>query len=195
MPGGTPLAVAVFVTDPAASSAAVIVYTASAVQVSESPVARVGSGHVIDPTVGSETLMLESGRTPVLVTVNVKAIVSPASVRPLPFTSVGPRVLLQRDVDRLGRVRDRAVDEVADAQRDRRRGPDVAGRQHRIGGAVSGARPRIRVVRESPEVICSANVKLEPTSLVRTVIGPVEAVFAVPVLAEPSRSLTAASGC
>ena len=33
--------------------------------------------------------MLDSGRTPVLVTVNVKAIVSPASVRPLPFTSVG----------------------------------------------------------------------------------------------------------
>ena len=57
VPGGTPLAVAVFVTDPAASSAAVTVYTVSAVQVSESPVARVGSGHVIDPTVGSETLM------------------------------------------------------------------------------------------------------------------------------------------
>ena len=37
-------------------------------------------------------------------------------------------------------------------------------------------------------MICSANVKLEPTSLVRTVIGPVEAVFAVPVLAEASRS-------
>src|SRR3954447_9144529 len=89
VPGGTPLAVAMFVTDPAASSAAVTVYTLSAVQVSESPVARVGSGHVIVPMVGSETLMLDSGRTPVLVTVNVKAIVSPASVRPLLFTSVG----------------------------------------------------------------------------------------------------------
>ena len=33
--------------------------------------------------------MVDSGRAPVLVTVNVKAIVSPASVRPLPFTSVG----------------------------------------------------------------------------------------------------------
>jgi hypothetical protein len=89
VPGGTPLAVAVFVTEPAASSAGVIVYTVSAVQISDSPVARVGSGHVIDPTVGSETLMPDSGRTPVLVTVNVKAIVSPASVRPLSFTSVG----------------------------------------------------------------------------------------------------------
>src|SRR4029079_4453780 len=71
VPGGTPLAVAVFVNDPAASSAAVTVWTWSAVQVSEAPVARVGPGQVIDPAVGSETLMLDSGRTPVLVTVNV----------------------------------------------------------------------------------------------------------------------------
>src|SRR6476659_4248337 len=67
VPGGTPPAVAVFVTDPAASSAAATVWTLSAVQVSDAPVARVGLGHVIDPAVGSETLTAESGRAPVLV--------------------------------------------------------------------------------------------------------------------------------
>ena len=38
-----------------------------------------------------------------------------------------------------------------------------------------------------PEATWSANVKLEPTSLVSTVTWPVDAVFAVPVLLEPSR--------
>jgi len=42
--------------------------------------------------------MLDSGRTPVLVTVNVNAIVSPASVRPLPFTSVGTSAFFCRTI-------------------------------------------------------------------------------------------------
>ena len=109
---------AVFLTRPAATSAPVTVYGLSAVHVSDWPLASFGVGHVTDPTFASETLTLASGSTPVFVTWKVYWIVSPVSVRPFPFTSVGvPALFTSKQPARLPSVHDRAVDEVADAQR------------------------------------------------------------------------------
>src|SRR5215475_4332477 len=77
VPGGTPLAVAVLLTAPAATSAAVMVYGLSAVQISDSPGSSTGRGHVTGPILGSATAMALSGSSPVLVRPNRYTMVSP----------------------------------------------------------------------------------------------------------------------
>src|SRR5665213_3584021 len=66
--GGVPSAVAVLLTTPAFTSAWLMVWTASAVQVSLAPGASVGLGQVTAPAVGSVTPTEVRVTVPVLVT-------------------------------------------------------------------------------------------------------------------------------
>ena len=97
--GSLPVAVAVLTTCPAVTSAAVITYSASAVQVVEVPGASVVTGQVTEPTLGSLTVMPLIGTSPLLVTTNVNWIVSPASTRPSWFTSTGVPACLSSSND------------------------------------------------------------------------------------------------
>src|SRR5450755_1335127 len=96
-PGGVPCTVAELTTAPAVTSAAVTVYRVSAVQVSDAPGASVSCGQVVSPTFESATAMLPSVRVPVLVTLNVYAMVSPASMMPSLLTSVDVPACLTSD--------------------------------------------------------------------------------------------------
>ena len=84
--GLLPVAVAVFVTTAASPSAWVIVY-AAAVQVVEAPGASVVAGQEIAPAFGSATATVVTVTLPVLVTLNVQLILSPASLTPSALVS------------------------------------------------------------------------------------------------------------
>ncbi len=79
--GLLPVAVAVLVTTAASPSACVIVY-AAAVQVVEAPGARVVAGQEMAPALGSVTATVVTVTLPVLVTLKVQVILSPASLTP-----------------------------------------------------------------------------------------------------------------
>jgi hypothetical protein len=86
--GGVPSAMAVLFTTPASTSAWEMVWTALAVQVSDTPGASVVLGQVTAPAAGSLIPTEVRVTVPVLVTRKDQAIVSPKSILPSPFTSV-----------------------------------------------------------------------------------------------------------
>ncbi len=85
--GGVPVTVAVLTTEPLFASAWVIVYVA--VQTRVWPGSSGVAGQVTTATSASSTVTPVSVTAPVLVTVNVYGMVSPASTRPSASTSSG----------------------------------------------------------------------------------------------------------
>ena len=87
--GLRPVIVAVLFTAPASTSACVIVYAAVVVQVVDAPGASVVAGQLVAPTLASTTATPVMVVAPVLSTRKLYVIRSPASTRPLLFTSTG----------------------------------------------------------------------------------------------------------